>query len=59
VGEQAGENPRTDDPREESSDEPIDFPRPFLDSLIGNVKAAGREASEPMIENAKNWVHIF
>jgi hypothetical protein len=42
VGEQAGENPRADDPGEESSDEPIDFPRPFLDSLIGNVKAAGR-----------------
>ena len=58
VGEQGGEQPRADDPGEESADEPVGFPRPFLHALVGHVETSGGQAAEPVKEDAEEGVHL-
>ena len=50
--ENVGKDERRDDPSGESLDEPVDLPRPALDSAEGDEVCGGSEAADPVIDDA-------
>ena len=58
LGQNAREEPRADQPREETANQPIGFPGPFFNAFVGNVETPGGQAAEPVKDNAKNWVGV-
>ena len=61
VGHGQRQNPGRDDPAEESASQPIGLPSPALHAAIGNVKAAGSEAAEPVKKDpeCRVWIHFI
>jgi hypothetical protein len=47
-----GEDPRGNDPTEESPNQPVGFPCPILHPAIGNVEAGGSQTTEPVKKHA-------
>ena len=51
AGHRQRENPRHDDPTEETTHEPISFPSPVFHPAIGDVETGGSESTHPVQEH--------
>ena len=58
VGHRQTQQPRHDDPAEKSAGQPVGFPRPFLNTPVGDVEAARGQAAEPVEDNAEKRIRI-
>ena len=56
VRHQDGEKQGRDDPAEDSADQPVGFPRPFVDAAIGDVKTGRGQSADPMENEAEKGI---
>ena len=56
--EGCGEEDGDDDPAKNALDNPVDLPRPALDSAEGKVATRGGKSAGPMIENAQKRIRV-
>jgi hypothetical protein len=54
--QQQGQHHGGDEPRSDALDNPVNFPGPTLDSPKRYEIAGRREAADPVIDNANEWV---
>jgi hypothetical protein len=54
--EQSGDKGRSEQPRSHALDDPVNLPRPALDSTEGDEVAGGGEAAQPMKDDAQKRI---